>query len=176
MFAPGELSAQAPIPLLDDATFEGAETLTVALSAPSGEDASLASPSTATLTIGENDSPPDTAAPTIALAGLPGKISISKLLDKGLKPSAAPSEAVALNFTLLGKPRPPGRAQRAFSATLASAQLALAVGERSATLKPKRKALRSVKRRSVKVSVLATDAAGNTGTADKTVRLKRPRR
>ncbi|MDQ1612242.1 MAG: hypothetical protein QOG00_2173 [Pyrinomonadaceae bacterium] len=53
-FAPGETSKEINIPLVDDAHVEGDETVQVTLSHPSGV-AVLGTPSTATLTIADND-------------------------------------------------------------------------------------------------------------------------
>ena len=64
-FAAGETSKTIAIPIVDDAYAEGSETFTIALSNPSG--ATLASPSSATITIADNDAtngtnPIDTSA------------------------------------------------------------------------------------------------------------------
>lgn len=55
-FSPGQTSQTIYIPLTDDATYEGDETLTVYLYSPSGGD--LGDLATATLTIQDDDAPP----------------------------------------------------------------------------------------------------------------------
>jgi hypothetical protein len=52
-FASGEISKTISIPLVDDSYHEGSESFTITLSNPGG--ASLGSPSTATITIADND-------------------------------------------------------------------------------------------------------------------------
>lgn len=60
-FVPGETSKSFIIPIVDDVHVEGGETLAVTLSTPTG--ATLVSPSTATVTIADNDATPATQNP-----------------------------------------------------------------------------------------------------------------
>jgi uncharacterized protein (TIGR03118 family) len=62
-FAPGETSKTFRIPLVDDRFVEGAETVEIVLSNPTGAGVGLGSPNTAELTITDNDAAPTTANP-----------------------------------------------------------------------------------------------------------------
>jgi hypothetical protein len=57
-FADGVTSQTFDVPIIDDNLYEGNETVNLALSNPQGGTSSLGSPSTAVLTIGDNEAPP----------------------------------------------------------------------------------------------------------------------
>ena len=57
-FAPGEVTKTFDVPIHDDSTFEGPETVDLELSAVTGAGASLGTPSTATLTISDDADKP----------------------------------------------------------------------------------------------------------------------
>ncbi len=65
-FAPGETSKVVNIPIIDDAFLESDETFSVTLARATG--GGLDSPSTAIVTITDNDSPPSPAAPVTIFA------------------------------------------------------------------------------------------------------------
>ena len=65
-FAEGQTSRTFSIPIVDDSADEPSETVALSLSAPSGG-AVLASPSSGSLSITDNDAPVDTAAPSSSI-------------------------------------------------------------------------------------------------------------
>ena len=66
-WANGDTSSKTfSIPILDDSAYEGNETVNLTLSSPTGE-ATLGSPSTAVLTIVDNDPDPDTTPPSLSI-------------------------------------------------------------------------------------------------------------
>ena len=168
-FAAGQTSAAIAVPIAADALDEPDQTVTVTLSRPSFHGA-LGSAGV-TLVIVDDDPSPDRAAPRIALGGVPRSVTYARLLARGIRVSTTADEAVAIEATLLGTTR---RARlSAFNVALATRRLPLAAGTRTATLKPKRRALQRPRRTvKLRVRVVATDAAGNRATARQTVRLK----
>ena len=66
-FAAGETSKNITVPILDDATYEGDETFTVNLSNATGG-ATLGTPTSATVTIQEDDAPPSAGSLQLATA------------------------------------------------------------------------------------------------------------
>jgi hypothetical protein len=167
-FAPGQRSATFSVPIVDDAVFEGPESLGVALSGPTGGAASLVDPSSGTLTIQDDDPAPvvlgpaalDTTAPTFALSRQ-GSRRLAAFL-KGVVVKATPGEPAALKLELI-----------AGKVVLASASLPLAAGARTATLKPSPRLVgKRRKAFSVRLQVTATDAAGNRTVQTQTITVK----
>jgi hypothetical protein len=120
---------------------------------------------------------PDTAPPTIALAGVKAKMSFDAFL-KGVAVKVTPSEAASLSGELLGAA---GKAKTgrlaAFTRVLAKGSLPLAAGQRKLKLKPKKKKVgRPAKAFKVRLRITATDAAGNAGTATRTIKVKPPKK
>jgi hypothetical protein len=164
-FGPGEANKTIAVPITGDSDDEPAETLSVALSAPTG--GAIVGGGAGTLTIIDDDSPPavvvpDTTRPQLLLS-VPSAMK-SRTLLKGLKGSFSCSEGCVTKFTLkLGK-----TALGSTSKSLAAAGRGNFTVKLSAKgKKALRKALK--KKRSVAVSLTASgkDAAGNTGTAPK---------
>lgn len=115
----------------------------------------------------------DTLAPTVALSGVKRKMSFAAFL-KGVAAKVTPSEPAALTAELLGAARKSKLAS--FTRTLARKSLSLAGGQRTLKLKPKRKLVdRPPRAFKVLLRVTATDAAGNAGTATKTIKVMPPR-
>jgi hypothetical protein len=175
VFGDGVSSATARIPILNDVAVEGDETLNLQLVDASGADAGLDSPASATLTVHSDDVLPDTRAPKVAV-NAPESRTLKQLLE-GISPSATPDEPAKLEFSLLATARS-ATAAAADNIVLARRTLKLAAGKRSAKLKPARKLLRGQKRAfTVRVQVIATDAAGNRARAVKrTVSVKVPKK
>ena len=93
---------------------------------------------------------------------------------KGVAVKVTPSEPAALTGELLGAAKKAKLAS--FTRTLAKKSLPLAGGQRTLKLKPKKRLVgRPSKAFKVRLRVTATDAAGNAGTATKTIKVKPPR-
>ena len=95
------------------------------------------------------------------------------LLKNGLKLDVTPNEPVSLDVQLLARPRFLHGA-RSGDVVLARTKLALGSGKRTVKLKVLRKLRRGFTRHPVqlRVSVLATDAAGNRTRVLKTVTVR----
>jgi hypothetical protein len=115
----------------------------------------------------------DTSAPAVLLQGVKRKMSFAAFL-KGVAVRVTPSEPAALTGELLGAAKRSKLAS--LTRTLAKKSLPLAGGQRSLKLKPKKRLVgRPSKAFKVRLRVTATDAAGNSGTATKTIKVKPPR-
>jgi hypothetical protein len=114
----------------------------------------------------------DTTAPAIALAGVRRRMSFAAFL-KGVAVRVTPSEPASLSGELLGAARKTKLAS--FTRTLARKSLPLAAGRRTLKLKPKKRLVgRPRKAFKVRLRVKATDAAGNVGTATRTIKVRPP--
>jgi hypothetical protein len=113
---------------------------------------------------------PDTAAPSVTLAGVPTRMSRARFL-RGIRASAEPNEAAALEFELRGSARG-ARLTRTFNLVLATRALALGTGRRSARLRPARRLIGRARRFTAQVRVTATDAAGNRTRRTRTIRVR----
>jgi hypothetical protein len=82
------------------------------------------------------------------------------------------TEAARLDVALLGRARSV-RVARAGDVVLAERHLRRSARTRRVTLKPKRRLLATRARFSVRLRVTATDAAGNSRTRTKTIRVRR---
>jgi hypothetical protein len=104
----------------------------------------------------------DDVAPRLTLRVLSRTVSRATLLRKGLKLDITPNEPVSLDVQLLGRPRFL-RGARSGDIVLARTKVALGSGKRTVKLGVLRKLRRQFTRHpaQLRVSVLATDAAGN---------------
>jgi Domain of unknown function (DUF4394) len=115
---------------------------------------------------------PDVTDPTLTITGAPRRLSFKRFV-KGVVARIAPSEAVSLEVTLLGRARSAGIA-RVGDLVLAQRKLGLSSATRRVMLKPKRRLIGRRKRFSVRLRIVATDAAGNAATVTRTIRVRRP--
>jgi hypothetical protein len=114
---------------------------------------------------------PEVTSPSVTLAGVPRALRLGRLL-RGLRVSLTPSEAASFELTLLAKPRRVQVAQ--FDLVLARRTLTRAAEPRTVLVRPKRRLLRRTARRfRLRLRVSATDAAGNTSTTSRTIRVRR---
>jgi len=114
----------------------------------------------------------DRRAPRLRLTGLPSRMRRATLLRRGLRPTARADEAVRLSARLVGRVRG-ARAAAAGDLVLAERRGARPARTHRLSLRVARRlhgALRGA--RSVVVEVTASDAAGNTRTVRRTVRLR----
>jgi uncharacterized protein DUF4394 len=116
----------------------------------------------------------DTSAPSVLLQGVKDKMSFAAFLT-GVVVKATPGEPAVLAGELLGTSKKSKLAS--FTRTLAKKSLPLAGGQRTLKLKPKKRLVgRPSKAFKVRLRVTATDAAGNVGTATRTIKVKPPKK
>jgi hypothetical protein len=167
-FAAGQHSATFTVPIADDAVLEGPESVGLTLSSPLGGAASLANPSTASLTIVDDEH--DVTAPTLALSTQRAR-GLAAFL-RGVKVTATPGEPAALKLELIAKQRGT-RIAATKNVVLASRKLPLAPGARTVTLKPSKRLVGKPRKSfAVRLRVTATDAAGNSKVKTKTFIVK----
>jgi uncharacterized protein DUF4394/thrombospondin type 3 repeat protein len=114
----------------------------------------------------------DKLAPTIRFSETASRITRKRLL-KGVRSRIAVNEPARLDVALLGRARS-ARIARAGDVVLAERHLGRSARTRTVTLKPKRGLLATRGRFSVRLRVTATDAAGNSRTRTKKIRVRRP--
>jgi hypothetical protein len=115
---------------------------------------------------------PDVTRPTVNLRGAPARIRRRALLRNGLRLRLTPNEPASFRVALLGSVRNVRIARNEL--TLVSRTLGRAAGERRLRLRPARRLLRNTARRfRLQLLVQATDAAGNTRTLRRTIRVRR---
>ena len=96
-FPPNTGFAQFTVPITDDTVFEGNETFTITLSNPTG--AVVGTPSTAEITIGENDS-----APVVSINNISqdeGDSGTSDFIFTVTKSSSATTQSASVNFATM---------------------------------------------------------------------------
>ncbi len=114
---------------------------------------------------------PDTEAPSVEVKGAPKRIELDKLL-RGLKLKLSSEEAASYEVSLLGSVRSVEIARKKSNVILAEKSLARADGERKLNLKPSRKLLAETPDKfKVRLRVEATDAAANTDTVRKSIKV-----
>ena len=112
----------------------------------------------------------DELAPRVTFRKTASRITRKRLL-KGVRSRIAVNEAASLDVVLLGRARS-ARLARAGDVVLAERHLRRSARTRTVTLKPKRRLLATRARFSVRLRVTATDAAGNSRTRTKTIRVR----
>jgi hypothetical protein len=115
---------------------------------------------------------PDVTDPALAVSGPARRMSLKRLL-KGVSARITPNEAVSLEVALLGRARSAAIA-RVGDLVLAQRSLGASDATRRVELKPPRRLVGRRKRFSVRLRIVATDAAGNATTVTKTIRVTRP--
>ena len=113
---------------------------------------------------------PDTTAATITIGLAPSRTTRAKLL-KGIVARISANEPVSLEVALLGKARSAGLAHTA-DLVLAERNFGMSTAPRKVKLKPKRSLVGKRKRFTVRLRVIATDAAGNRSTRTKSIRIR----
>jgi hypothetical protein len=164
-FGPGETSKSITVPVEDDAFDLPDRTVTLSLSS-SDALVTIGTQATATLTITDDDETrvtpgSDTIEPR-TVVNAPRSVSLDALLRRGVKVTARPNEAARLKFAL----------DRSGS-VVASKSLGLAAGKRSVTLKPGARQLAARRSFTLRLRVVATDAAGNSATVTRTITVNR---
>ena len=108
----------------------------------------------------------DKTAPKIKITGIKRKLARKALL-KGLTFAVIPSERAKLSITLLGSKK---TKHPRYTVKLASKSYMLG-GKHKLTLKPNRSRVNHAKRFSVKLRIVAADAAGNKATVTSTIQV-----
>ena len=168
-FDEGETTKTFAVPIANDTIDAPDRSVTLRLTAA---DALTTIGPAATLTITDDDAPAaarDTTAPTVRVTAT-SRVSLASLL-KGLRVTARPSEAARLEITLEGTVT--DARVSAFNVVLAKRTLSQSAASRSVLLKPSRRVVGKPRRSfKVRVRVVATDAAGNRGSATRTVTVR----
>jgi len=113
---------------------------------------------------------PDTTAATITIGRTSSRTTRKKFFN-GITSRISAGEPVSLEIALLGKARSAGLA-KATDVVLAEKNYKLSAAARSVRLKPKRSLVGGRKTFTVRLRVIATDAAGNRSTKTKTIRVR----
>jgi hypothetical protein len=119
---------------------------------------------------------PDTADPVMTLSRIGKTIKRRTLRKKGLRFKVTGNEPIAIDAELLAAPRrivlkPGVREARRFNLTLAESVKPLGTGRRTIRLKPPRSLLKA-RRFKLHLALTATDAAGNTTTKTRTIKVR----
>jgi hypothetical protein len=188
-FAAGETSKTITVALKNDTAIEGRETFTVRLSEPAGDRTAGAvlGRSAATVVIEDDDfavpaptptatatptPPKDTTAPTLAVKGRPATMRRSKFL-KGFTLTITPSEAATIDVALRATPKK-GAFTSSYELGLFAKRLGLAAGARKLKVKPAKKLVGRIRKTTkVRLTLEATDAAGNRSTLNRTIKIKK---
>lgn len=194
-FAAGDTTKTFPVTLANDTDVESAETISLALTGPTG--ASLGAPNTATLTVFDNDPttvtntvdrpvdrpvlvpipapvPKDTAGPVFFLES-PKGATLKQFNNPGLRLPFSCNETCKISLTLkIGKTTVGTATGSLTGASFNRMRLKLSTaGRRSLTKRlPSGRKKRS-KRVSTTLSGTATDAAGNVTTVSKKISIRR---
>ena len=170
-FAAGEVSKTLSVAITADTVDEPDESFSVTLSAP-GAPLALGTPASVTVTITDDDATPaprDTVAPRVAFASAPRTIGISRLRTTGLVLKVRPSEAASLVVVLEVSARRLLLAN-GFNLTLVSKSFGRSAAQRTVKLKPAKALVGLPTRRfTVRIRIVATDAAGNRRTVTRNV-------
>ena len=113
---------------------------------------------------------PDTTAPVITLHRVPSRLTPKRVL-RGVVARVTSTEAVSLEAALIGRART-ARITRAGDLVLAERKVGLSAAARRVRLKPSRRLVARTRRFTVRLRVVATDAAGNRATALKRIRVR----
>lgn len=115
--------------------------------------------------------PADKTAPTIKLSRIPKKLRPKQLIT-GFSFTVTPSEAATLDATLAGSARSAHLA-KSYNITLAHKRTPRSAATRRITLRVKKKLLGTSRKFSVKLTLVATDAAGNKRTITRTIKVRK---
>lgn len=113
----------------------------------------------------------DTTAPTFNTSKLPKTLRFKRLLA-GLTFTVNPNEPTAFDATLAGAASSV-KLSKTFNVTVSHKTLGLAAGRRRITLKVRRKLLGKSRKFSLRLTLVATDAAGNKTTKRSTIKVRR---
>ncbi len=176
-FAPGETAKSITVPIVPDATDEPDETFTVVLASPSAPTA--LGTATATVTITDDDpapAAPDRRRPRVTFTSVPAAVTLRAFRNRGITVRVRPDEAASLKVSLEATART-SNLKAPFNLTLARKSFGRSTAARQVTLRPPMTLVGAPTRRfTVRVRVVATDAAGNSTTATRAIVVNPPRR
>lgn len=118
--------------------------------------------------------PPDQTSPTVRVRGVPRRLSRRRFLN-GISARISSGEAVRLQVALLARARAV-RIARVGDVVLAERSRGLSAAARRVRLKPRRRLVGRARRFTVRLRVIATDAAGNRRTVVRRIRVRPPAR
>jgi hypothetical protein len=113
----------------------------------------------------------DTTPATITIAGAARRMTRKRFLKRGVRARLSANEGVALEVALLGKARRVSLA-RATDVVLAEKKYRTSTATRRVRLKAKRRLVGPRRRFTVRLRVIATDAAGNRSRKTRTIRVR----
>jgi Fibronectin type III domain/Kelch motif len=114
---------------------------------------------------------PDKTAPTLKITRLHSKLKLKSFL-RGVTATVKPSEALSLSISLLASVRKATIA-KAFNLTLGTKSYKRTASTRHIKVRPSRKLVGRIHKFTVHLRIVATDAAGNTRTVTKAIRVTR---
>lgn len=172
-FAAGETSKAISIPLTNDGVPEAAEAFTVTLSNPAGGVASLGAPTTATVTVSDDDLAPDTIKPVVTLCGKAKQRIVKRKRVKACFISSENGDGDAAARLKIAGSKRTFRLARVTRPVTKDVKRTIALRLSGKALEAARAALRRGRKVTVVVKIRVRDAAKNETSAKRTIKARR---